>query len=85
MNVRRIFLQLLLIAAWLGAGPLSAAEPLTPENFEKIHALIKPKEGEWQWAKIPWLTSLVEARKKAAAEGKPLYVWASMGDPAGGT
>lgn len=85
MNIRRIFLLLLPITACLAVSPLSAGEPLSPDNFEKIHALIKPKQGEWQWAKIPWLTSLAEAQKKAAVEGKPLYVWASLGDPAGGT
>ena len=53
------------------------------ESFEKLHSLIKPQSGEWAWARIPWMSDLGEARKKAAAEGKPLYVWTMAGEPLG--
>ena len=32
---------------------------------------------------IPWMSDLAEARRKAAQEGKPLYVWTMAGEPLG--
>jgi hypothetical protein len=56
-------------------------------DFQKLHALIKPTPGEFAWYEdIPWLTSVQEARERAAAEGKPLLVWCSAdGQPCGAT
>ena len=67
---------------------ISALAPLAQdkggsESFEKLHALMKPQPGEWAWARIPWMSDLGEARKKAASEGKPLYVWTMAGEPLG--
>lgn len=50
---------------------------------EELHRLMKPRADEWKWAQIPWMSDLAEARKKAAAEGKPLYVWTMAGEPLG--
>jgi hypothetical protein len=52
---------------------------LTAEQFAGLHALIKPQPGESKWAEIPWLTNLPEARKRSAAEDKPLFVWRAGG------
>jgi len=53
------------------------------EKFADVQKLIKPQPGESRWMEIPWLTSLWEARQKAAAEGKPIFVWfGSGGSPA---
>ncbi len=67
------------------AGRLTAADPLagTTAQFQALHALIKPHEKGPTWRDIPWMTDLHEARKKAAAEGKPLFVWAMAGEPLG--
>ena len=74
MHSRNFFV----IAALLGVawGPLRAAEPppLAPDKFESFHQLIKPQAGESRWREIPWLTSVWEARTRAAAEGKPIYI-----------
>ena len=35
------------------------------------------------FAQVPWLTSLWEAREKAAAEGKPILLWEMDGHPLG--
>jgi hypothetical protein len=48
-------------------------------RFGQLHRLIKPQPGESKWATIPWLTDLAEARRKAAAEDKPLFVWRAGG------
>jgi hypothetical protein len=62
-----------------------AVDPVPAEQFAKIHALIKPQTGEEKWTQIPWLTSLWEARKKAAAAGKPILLWEMDGHPLGCT
>ena len=50
---------------------------LNAETFAAIHKQIKPQPGESRWMEIPWLTDLHEARQKAAAEGKPLFLMVS--------
>jgi hypothetical protein len=47
---------------------------LTPESFAKLHALIRPHKEEWRHLKVAWLTDVVAARKKAAAEDKPIVI-----------
>ena len=69
-------------------APAAAQLPPAPElksgDFDRLHALIKPGFGESRWAEIPWMSCLWEARKKAAAEGKPLLIWyAAEGNPIG--
>jgi hypothetical protein len=49
--------------------------PLRPDQFAAVHRAIKPQLGESRWVQIPWMTSLWDARRKAAAEGKPLFIW----------
>jgi hypothetical protein len=45
--------------------------------------LIKPAADESYWSEIPWMMDLAAARRKAAAEGKPLVVWTMSGEPLG--
>ncbi|HLF95171.1 MAG TPA: hypothetical protein VJB14_17020 [Planctomycetota bacterium] len=54
-----------------------------PEAFDRTFALVKASPGEARWDEIEWTTSLWEGRKKAAAEGKPLFIWAANGNPIG--
>jgi hypothetical protein len=56
-----------------------AAATLSPANFSQIHSSIKPQPGEARWATIPWLTNLDEARKRAVAEDKPIFLWRAGG------
>ncbi len=78
-------------APWLlGAGLVltctagaRAAEPIRPADFGKIQALVKPSTGDDKWAQIPWLTDLWEARRRAAAQGKPILLWEMDGNPLG--
>jgi hypothetical protein len=60
-----------------------SAAGLSADQFDKLRALIKPKPGGFD--DIAWMTDLWEARKKAAAEGKPLLVWVGDGHPLGWT
>ena len=62
-----------------------ASDPIPPDQFQSLHALIKDNAGQEKWAQIPWLTNLWDARKKAAAEGKPILLWEMDGHPLGCT
>lgn len=71
---------ILFLAPLLGAAP-----PEGDEAFERTFSLIKASPGEARWDEIPWTTSLWQARRRAAAEGKPLFIWAANGNPIGVT
>jgi hypothetical protein len=66
----------------LCAAPgLRAQDGIPPEQFDSLRQLIRPQAGESRWRQVEWLTSLQEARVKAAAEGKPILVWSGGGAP----
>jgi hypothetical protein len=67
------------------AALLIGAEPLRPEQLTKIQTLIRPTADEDKWDRVPWQTSLWEARKQAAAQGKPILLWEMDGHPLGCT
>jgi hypothetical protein len=72
--------------AWLTIGLIApAAEPIRSEQFDQLYALIKPARGEDQWDRVPWLSSLWQARQIAAAKGKPILLWEMDGHPLGCT
>jgi hypothetical protein len=54
-------------------------EPIRADQFVQLHTLIKPQPGELRFHEIAWLIDVWEARKKAAAEGKPILVWSGAG------
>ncbi|MDQ3621768.1 MAG: hypothetical protein M3463_04665 [Verrucomicrobiota bacterium] len=67
-------------------GAVFGSEPAPDvESFRRLHSLIKPKASEESWIRIPWMTSLWEARERAAAEGKPILLWEMDGHPLGCT
>ena len=73
-------------AFWLaGCLTASAAGPIDPADFGRLHGLVKPAAAEASWARVPWRTSLWEARQKAAAAGKPILLWEMDGHPLGCT
>jgi len=51
----------------------AARSALAPEELAKAWALIRPQPGEAKWMDIPWEIDVWQARKKAAAEGKPIF------------
>ena len=71
---------------FLGAFPASAEEKtpasaapaskldLTPESFPALWSLVRPQDSEWRHLTVEWLTDVIAARRKAAAEDKPLVV-----------
>jgi len=90
-NPKAVAVFFMVAGAWL-AGEAPAADPgvagktaaeLTSEKFGELQVLVKPRPGGFD--EVPWLTSLWEARKKAAAEGKPILLWVGDGQPLGWT
>jgi hypothetical protein len=61
------------------------APPIAADYFRQLQAVVKPSKDEDKWAQIPWQVSLWEARKQAAAEGKPILLWEMDGHPLGCT
>ena len=61
-----------------------AVEALTLENFQQLHTDIIDAASDL-FGKIPWQLDLVQARKIAAQERKPLYIWGVSGNPFGPT
>jgi hypothetical protein len=69
----------------VGLARADEPKPISLDKFDALHKLIKPATGESRWMEIDWYPSVQEARKKAAKEGKPLFIWAgSGGAPAAG-
>jgi hypothetical protein len=66
---------------WPTSRVQSAPEntPLREETFDQLRKQIRPQPGESRWMDIPWLIDVHEARRKAAAEGKPLFVYSGGG------
>lgn len=65
------------VAAWVAW----AEDGIRPDQYEQLRQMIKPQPGESRFWEIPWLLSLDEAIQKAAAEGKPIFVWSGAGGP----
>ena len=66
----------------LGGSAALAQTPdtkLNAESFDQLRKQIRPQPGESRWMDLPWLTDIHEARRKAAAEGKPLFVYSGGG------
>jgi hypothetical protein len=60
---------------------------LTPASTEGLHRLIRPQPGDYRWDEVPWYASIWHARKAAAVEDKPIFVFGTGGagfnDPLG--
>lgn len=62
-----------------------AEDRLDPKKLDAIREIIRPTQRELKWSAIPWMTSLWEARRRAAAEDKPILLWEMDGHPLGCT
>jgi hypothetical protein len=85
-NLRFIWLPALL--AVMGAATATPAQERTPlraADFDRLRQIIRPSAGEARWAEVDWMpaSDIWAARKKAAVEGKPLFLWYMAGEPLG--
>jgi hypothetical protein len=87
MALTRRLLTLAVLAAAPGLTSVPAGEPkpLSTEQVERLHRMLKPQPGESRWMEIDRHPSVWEARQKAAREGKPIFLLAGSGGapPAG--
>ena len=74
-----LFVTVFSISTGAASPILAQPQPIAPEQFDKLHRLIKPQPGELRFHEIPWLIDVWEARKMAASEGKPILVWSGAG------
>jgi len=64
-------------------GTYESVSDLSEETFQAYFERCRPRMGSEKWTEIPWIGSLWEARQRAAAELKPLFIWAMNGHPFG--
>jgi hypothetical protein len=62
----------------------SHAAELTDAKFTELLKQLRPAKDE-PWLTIPWRISVLDAKKAAAKEGKPIFIWAMDGHPLGCT
>jgi hypothetical protein len=80
MKGRRFFFVLSLVTAGL-FGTAGADEPraIAPDQFDRLHRMIRVQPDEQRFWQIPWKLTITEARTQATREGKPIFVWAGAG------
>lgn len=89
--MRLKLIKVFLASVFAGGGLFAAAAgervAAIPEDaFENLLGVIKPQPEESPWREIAWVTNITEARRRAAAEGKPLVIFtAADGSPLGRT
>ncbi len=66
-----------------GTLDLTAEAVLDSNTFHSFLAHIRPTPDELKWTGIPWETDLWEARLRAAAANRPMFIWAINGNPLG--
>jgi hypothetical protein len=62
----------------------NAADELSEAKFQSLHAQLSPAADE-PWRTIPWKIAVLDAQHAAAAENKPIFIWAMDGHPLGCT
>ena len=77
-----LWMNLGFLCSGLSAAETSAAKP---QPLKSLHSLIVPAAEELAWQKIPWKIDLLAARRKAAREDKPIFLWEMDGHPLGCT
>ena len=75
----RVWRSLLAAGLLATASSLVADDSITADQFETLYRLIRPQANESQWAEVPWLINLKDARERAVREDKPLLLWRSGG------
>jgi len=76
-----------MFACLFAAASVSAQQP-TPQldlaTFTRLQQELTPDPAA-PWRSIPWQIDLLNAQRDAAAQHKPLFVWAMDGHPLGCT
>lgn len=54
-------------------------------SFHDTVRVIRPAADELRWREIPWQTDIANACRGAAAQERPIFLWAMNGNPLGCT
>lgn len=65
----------------LAAILITLAPAQADDDLARRATAVKPTERELTWQKIPWVLDLMEARRMAKAENRPIFLWATGDDP----
>jgi hypothetical protein len=81
MNWRTLAIGTGLLVSLVATAQARAEDtkPIPPDQFDKLHKMIRVQPEEQRFWQIPWKLTITEARAQAAAEGKPIFVWAGAG------
>jgi hypothetical protein len=79
MRYWMLSLAVLGLGRWVAAVKADEPRPIPTDQFDRLHKMIKPQPGELRFHEIPWMLSIWEARRQAAALGKPILVWSGSG------
>jgi hypothetical protein len=88
---RRILFLVCLVSIGVGAlalllrpqTNLLAGSGLADSDAAALRKVVPPQPKEDLFDQIPWQTSIWDARKLAAKEGKPILLWEMDGHPLG--
>ena len=72
------------VCALLITSSFAIADELDESTFKTLHAELQP-QADAPWRTIPWKISLLDAQAAAAAQQKPIFIWAMDGHPLGCT
>ncbi|MFT5526375.1 MAG: hypothetical protein ACI9HK_004351 [Pirellulaceae bacterium] len=85
LQSQRFSLALICLAIiQLGTAQQLVAEGFGEDDFRRLHAELQQSKDA-PWRTIPWKIALLDARKTALAENKPIFIWAMDGHPLGCT
>ena len=78
--------SILVFLAMVSQVSAGSGDLLQEGSLGRLHELMQARKDELVWKEsIPWRTDLWEARREAAAAGKPIYLWEMDGHPLGCT
>lgn len=79
MNYRQCLSTFTVTLALCGSTGADAPKPIAPDQFDRLHKMIRVQPDEQRFWQVPWTLTISEARAQAAREGKPIFVWAGAG------
>ena len=77
----RSFLISMALVGVSQAAPDKAPASLSWENFDKVSEYVRLKEGDLNYQKVTWLSTVIDGQREAQKQDKPLLLWLYFGDP----
>ena len=81
--MKRLILVFGLLVGWASLYGVPAEE-LSDQRCKDLLTQLQPGEDA-VWRTIPWKLSVLDARREALQQDKPIFIWAMDGHPLGCT